>query len=41
MLGLVKKISVGICGDAGAAAKALTKRLEERELKSDITVKIA
>ena len=37
MLGLVKKISVGICGDAGAAAKALTTRLKERELKSDIT----
>ena len=27
MLGLVKKISVGICGDAGAAAKALRERL--------------
>ncbi len=39
MLGLVKKISVGICGDASAAAKALTKRLEERELKSDATRK--
>ena len=39
MLGLVKKISVGICGDALAAAKALTKRLEERELKSDATRK--
>ena len=37
MLGLVKKISVGICGDAGAAANALTTRLVERELKSDIT----
>ncbi len=29
MLGLVKKISVGICGDAGAAAKALTSRLQQ------------
>ncbi len=28
MLGLVKKISVGICGDAKAAALALTKRLK-------------
>jgi len=28
MLGLVKKISVGICGDAGEAARALTSRLE-------------
>ncbi|MAT37693.1 MAG: sulfoacetaldehyde acetyltransferase [Acidimicrobiaceae bacterium] len=37
MLGLVKKISVGICGDAGAAAQALTKRLEKRDLKSDST----
>ena len=37
MLGLVKKISVGICGDAGAAATALTKRLEGRELKCDAT----
>ena len=27
MLGLVKKISVGICGDAKAAAIALTTRL--------------
>ncbi|CAI8307534.1 MAG: Sulfoacetaldehyde acetyltransferase [Acidimicrobiales bacterium AG-410-I20] len=39
MLGLVKKISVGICGDAGAAAQALTKRLEKRDLKSDTTRK--
>ena len=30
MLGLVKKISVGICGDAGASAKALLARLSER-----------
>ena len=29
MLGLVKKISVGICGDAGASAKALLARLSE------------
>ena len=28
MLGLVKKISVGICGDAGAAAKSLLGRLD-------------
>jgi len=28
MLGLVKKISVGICGDAGEAARALVSRLE-------------
>ena len=35
MLGLVKKISVGICGDAGAAARALTSRLESRDLASD------
>ena len=32
MLGLVKKISVGICGDAGAAAVALAERLDERVL---------
>jgi sulfoacetaldehyde acetyltransferase len=30
MLGLVKKISVGICGDAKAAAEALTQRLAGR-----------
>ncbi|MBZ5795780.1 sulfoacetaldehyde acetyltransferase [Burkholderia contaminans] len=35
MLGLVKKISVGICGDAKAAAIALTQRLEGRTLASD------
>lgn len=35
MLGLVKKIDVGICGDAGAAAKALTERLTERTLVCD------
>lgn len=37
MLGLVKKISVGICGDAGAAAIALTERLEGRTLVCDAT----
>ena len=35
MLGLVKKISVGICGDAGAAAGALVERLDERTLACD------
>lgn len=35
MLGLVKKISVGICGDAKAAAVALTQRLSGRELACD------
>ncbi|NOI37891.1 sulfoacetaldehyde acetyltransferase [Vibrio sp. 070316B] len=35
MLGLVKKISVGICGDAKAAAVALTERLEGRALLCD------
>jgi sulfoacetaldehyde acetyltransferase len=34
MLGLVKKISVGICGDAKAAAKALTERIGKRPLAS-------
>ncbi len=37
MLGLVKKISVGICGDAKAAAVALVERLENRTLASDST----
>ena len=37
MLGLVKKISVGICGDAKEAAIALTKRLAGRTLASDAT----
>ena len=37
MLGLVKKISVGICGDARQAAAALTERLSSRELVSDDT----
>ena len=32
MLGLVKKISVGINGDAKAAAEALTERLEKKQL---------
>lgn len=35
MLGLVKKISVGICGDAGAAARALTASLADRKLVCD------
>lgn len=35
MLGLVKKISVGICGDAKAAAVALTQRLDGRTLTCD------
>ncbi|MBX2885033.1 MAG: sulfoacetaldehyde acetyltransferase [Granulosicoccus sp.] len=35
MLGLVKKISVGICGDAGAAAKALVARLDGLTLNCD------
>ena len=35
MLGLVKKISVGICGDAKAAAIALSKRLEKKTLVAD------
>ncbi len=35
MLGLVKKIDVGICGDAAAAAAALTARLAERTLVAD------
>ncbi|WP_170308297.1 sulfoacetaldehyde acetyltransferase [Parashewanella tropica] len=38
MLGLVKKISVGICGDAKAAAVALTDRLSGRTLACDATV---
>jgi len=37
MLGLVKKISVGICGDAKAAAVALTQRLAGRTLICDAT----
>ena len=35
MLGLVKKISVGICGDAGAAAQALVTRMDGRDLACD------
>ena len=37
MLGRVKKISVGICGDAGAAAQSLTDRLADRALACDAT----
>jgi sulfoacetaldehyde acetyltransferase len=36
-LGLVKKISVGICGDAKAVAKALTQRLSGATLTCDAT----
>ena len=35
MLGLVKKISVGICGDAKASAEAMLDRLDEVNLVSD------
>ena len=35
MLGLVKNIDVGICGDAGAAAKALVARLDGKNLTCD------
>src|SRR5581483_7903737 len=37
MLGLVKKISVGICGDAKACAIALVQRLANRTLACDAT----
>ncbi len=37
MLGLVKKIHVGICGDAKAAASALLARLAQRTLACDAT----
>ena len=37
MLGLVKKIDVGICGDAKAAAAALTARLAGKTLACDAT----
>lgn len=37
MLGLVKKISVGIHGDAGAAAIALVRRLDGKALACDAT----
>ena len=32
MLGLVKKITVGLCGDAREAAEALTERLQNKEM---------
>jgi sulfoacetaldehyde acetyltransferase len=35
MLGLVKKISIGICGDAKAAARALSARLADKTLACD------
>ncbi|MFD2314144.1 sulfoacetaldehyde acetyltransferase [Halomonas organivorans] len=35
MLGLVKKIAVGICGDAKATAEALSERLVGRDLACD------
>ena len=38
MLGLVRPIDVGIFGDAGAAAQALTDRLRGRELAGDATL---
>ncbi len=37
MLGLVKKISVGICGDAKAVASELVARLKNASLASDAT----
>ncbi|MDO4905655.1 MAG: sulfoacetaldehyde acetyltransferase [Lautropia sp.] len=37
MLGLVKKIDVGICGDAKAVARALLARLQNRTLACDAT----
>lgn len=37
MLGLVKKIAVGICGDAKDAAESITERLASRELVCDAT----
>ncbi len=36
-LGLTKKIDIGICGDAKAAAEALSERLADRSLASDVT----
>ncbi len=36
-LGLTKKIDIGICGDARAAAEALTERLKDRTLTGDAT----
>ena len=35
MLGLVKKVTVGICGDAKATAEALLGRIQQRELVCD------
>ena len=37
MLGLVKKISVGICGDAKAAAQSLLQRIDQSDLACDAT----
>ncbi len=37
MLGLVKKISVGICGDAGEAARALISRLDGMTVACEAT----
>ncbi|WP_237173510.1 sulfoacetaldehyde acetyltransferase [Paracandidimonas lactea] len=37
MLGLVKKITVGICGDAKAAAVAISQRLDGKTLACDST----
>ena len=37
MLGLVKKISVGICGDAKASAIALLDRIKDKDLACDAT----
>ncbi len=37
MLGLVKKVTVGICGDAREAAEALIKRIADRQLDCDGT----
>jgi len=37
MLGLIKKVQVGICGDAGAAATAILDRLSDRSLACDAT----
>ena len=37
VLGLVKKISVGVCGDAKAAAEALLARLKDRKLAGAAT----
>jgi sulfoacetaldehyde acetyltransferase len=36
-LGLVKKIAVGICGDAAAAARALLARIQSKTLACDAT----